>query len=325
MLLIRRPDRSGHRRRPGLRGVRRPGRALAGVRGVHRRPRGARPRPGRRWVAAVRWAWRRPTGRCSASAPTASTTRAAPSAAGRSPRRWKRRTPRRPGRSRTSAATGSRPTWWCSRTASTTDGSTRSPRSPSPAPTWRAGSTSTTCAAAPGCACPLRPRRSGCAGSSRRPGTTPSGYLGATSDGDVTTARFDVRARRTPSASAPARRRSERLTCQAKRDNPVPIHELSVDRVLLADILLVVARRDRATVTDDVSQLTAQTVRYATAPRRRHGAAGRRGRGCRRVRAGRPWRRAWHCCGSGTGSTPTCTRSTATSSRSGCSPAAGRW
>ena len=52
--------------------------------------------------------WRRTTGRCSASAPTAGTTRAAPSAGGRSRRRSTGPTPTRRGRSRTSAETGSR-------------------------------------------------------------------------------------------------------------------------------------------------------------------------------------------------------------------------
>ena len=84
------------------------------------------------------------------------------------------RIPRRRGRSRTSAATGSRPTWWCCRTGSTTAGSTRSRRSRSPARTSPASSTSTTCAAARRSRWRSRPPRSSCAASSARPGRTRS-------------------------------------------------------------------------------------------------------------------------------------------------------
>ncbi|MET0524896.1 MAG: sucrase ferredoxin [Nocardioides sp.] len=51
-------------------------------------------------------------------------------------------------------------------------------------------------------------------------------YLGATSDGDVTTARFDVSGTTYTVRVRTRNGEEERLTCQAKRDNPVPIHEL---------------------------------------------------------------------------------------------------
>ena len=85
--------------------------------------------------------WRRTTSRSSWSAPTASTTPAAPSAGGRCAGRcttWRRR---RRGRSRTSAATGSPRTCSCCRTGSTTGGSTRRTPRRSSTPTGRASST----------------------------------------------------------------------------------------------------------------------------------------------------------------------------------------
>ena len=78
------------------------------------------------------------------------------------------RRPTAPGSAPTSAATGSRATWWCCRTGSTTDASTRSPPSRSPRPRPPAGSTSITCAAGRPWRCPCRPPRSTCDGTSGR-------------------------------------------------------------------------------------------------------------------------------------------------------------
>ena len=219
-LLARRPDRSGHRRRPCLRGVRRPGGAVAGVRGVHRRPRGARPRPGRagaagrsgldadRRLALLRLHPRparrllrraRPAGRGGAARP---------------------RTPRRPGRSRTSAATGSPATWWSSRRSLLRPARRRTAARASPAPTWPAGSTSTTCAAAPGCAMPVQAAEIGLRRQLEETGIDAVRFLGATRADDVTTARFDV-AGTTYAVRVRTRAGDEqRLTCQAIAGQP---------------------------------------------------------------------------------------------------------
>ena len=218
---------AGRRRAAGLRGVRRPGPArgwrparVADPREVLDLDLGGAPR------AAARAGWRRTTARSSASAPTAATTRAAPSAADRSRRRSTGRTPTRPGRSRTSAATGSRPTWSCCRTVSTTGGSTRS-------------SAIAVAGVAPGRRArprpPARPRRR-----SRWPVQAAEIHLrrelGATRERRRRPGRAvrrrrphhgDVRGRRrrrTTSSSAPSSdpATATRLTCKAHRDNPVP-------------------------------------------------------------------------------------------------------
>jgi hypothetical protein len=51
-------------------------------------------------------------------------------------------------------------------------------------------------------------------------------FLGATRDGGVTTARFDVAGTTYAVRVRTRNGDEERLTCQAKRDNPVPIHDL---------------------------------------------------------------------------------------------------
>ena len=126
VLLIRRfssqPDGAGA---AGLRGVRPPGRPWLETGRPRRPPRGARPRPrgARRGRSHRAGAVRRlAVLRLHPRPPRRLLRRARP--AGRRGAR-PTRTPRRPGRSRTSAATGSPPTCWCSRTASTTGGSTR--------------------------------------------------------------------------------------------------------------------------------------------------------------------------------------------------------
>ena len=131
-------------------------------------------------------------------------------------------------------------------------------------------------------------------------------------------------ARRTPSGSAPVAATTQRLTCQATRDNPVPIHDL-------LDVIDVL-RRYRADG-DHRRRALAHADRYSGFGRTSFvGGDDDDRRRCgerRRCRPGPRWPalpcRASRCCASGTGSTPTCTRSTATSSPSGCSPAAGRW
>ena len=166
----------------GLPGVRRPGRPRRELAADRRaRPcRGpARPRPRRPGRGPVARAGADRRARSSASAPTASTTPAAPRRAGRSRRRSRRPTPRRPGRSPTSAATASRATPWCCPTASTSAGSTPSRPSPRP-PTCSAGGCPSTCCAA-GRACRWRRRqpRSRCSATSTRPRWPPSACCGS--------------------------------------------------------------------------------------------------------------------------------------------------
>ena len=167
-------------------------------------------------------------GRCSACAPTAGTTPAAPSTAGRSPRHSQPRTPRRPGRSRTSAVTGSPATCSSCRTGSTTAGSTPR-RSRVAGRTSPAGSTSTSCVAGATCRCRRRPPRSPYgAPSASRDGRGPRARprRAAPRPRRLRRCRRDVRRRVRTDAAATA------SGSPAGRDGTTPsrMHEVTVDR-----------------------------------------------------------------------------------------------
>ena len=186
----------------------------------------ARPRPGRaRRRTVARAGRRRDETAARACAPTAATTPAAPSAAARWPRRSPPPTPTRPGRSPTSAATGSPATLLVLPARPLLRPARRGrPRSPSPAPTSPATSTSTTCAAGRRTRCRCRPPRSRCAASSARPGSTRSGC--SASAGRASSARCGSRSAgrrgRSPYAPSTGPERFTGSPAGRDRDNPVP-------------------------------------------------------------------------------------------------------
>ena len=178
-----------------------------------------------RWTAAP--APRRTT-RSSWSARTAATTPAARSRAGRWPPPWTGCVPARCGSARTSAATGSRPTWWRCRTASTTAGSRSTGRR-----SWWPGTSAarccpTSCAAGRRCRrLPRPPRRTSgswwaTTGSTRtpRPGPCTSAAAGGRSGCAVSRATSSSRCR---PAALPV---TGLLTCHARNEAHPPVFEV---------------------------------------------------------------------------------------------------
>ncbi len=112
--------------------------------------------------------------RCSWCAPTAAAIRVAPSSGGRWPGRSGTRSATRPGRARTSAATGSPATWWPSPTVCTSAASTNAAGSRRPRRTNAGRSTSNISAAGRAARWMCRPPSCSCVSGSMRPGSKTS-------------------------------------------------------------------------------------------------------------------------------------------------------
>ncbi len=123
-------------------------------------------------------------------------------------------------------ATGSPATWWCSRTASTTAGSTRSPRSRSRALTpageldldhlrGRSGLPTAAQYAEVALRRDLAETRNDSVN-----------FVSRQVEGALTEAVFDVAGSRFAVRVTTRHDPAERLTCSALRDNPIPVHEL---------------------------------------------------------------------------------------------------